>query len=91
MSIFGDLVATVPCIMVICYAIGAACKATDKVKDKMIPVIMGLLGGVLGIVGLKVMPEFPAHDVLNAMAVGIASGFAATGLNQVFKQLQKDE
>ena len=44
-------------------------------------------GGVLGIVGMYVIPDFPAHDVLNAVAVGIVSGLASTGVNQVYKQL----
>lgn len=86
-----DLVVTIPAIMVICYLIGVGCKASELVKDKLIPVIMGAVGGILGIVGMKVMPDFPVHDILNAAAVGIASGFAATGANQVIKQLQKDE
>ncbi|MEE1497332.1 MAG: enolase, partial [Clostridium sp.] len=34
-----------------------------------------------------VMPDFPAQDVINAAAVGIASGLAATGINQAVKQL----
>lgn len=33
------------------------------------------------------VPDFPAHDWLNAAAVGIVSGWAATGLNQSVKQL----
>ena len=33
------------------------------------------------------MPEFPATDYITAAAVGIVSGFAATGVNQVFKQM----
>jgi hypothetical protein len=37
------------------------------------------------------MPEFPASDLLTAIAVGIASGFAATGVNQVFKQLRQED
>ena len=33
------------------------------------------------------VPDDPAHDWLNAAAVGIVSGWAATGLNQSVKQL----
>ena len=36
-----------------------------------------------------VIPEYPAGDILNAAAVGIVSGFAATGINQVYKQMAK--
>lgn len=80
-------VGTVVAIVVICYLIGVACKAIPAIKDEFIPVIVGTFGGVLGVVGLFVMPDFPAKDVLNAVAVGIASGLASTGAHQVFKQL----
>lgn len=46
---------------------------------------------MLGIVGMYVIPDFPAKDVLNALAVGIVSGLASTGVNQVYKQLGKAE
>ena len=35
------------------------------------------------------LPDFPAHDPLTALAVGIVSGLAATGVNQAVKQLGK--
>ena len=43
--------------------------------------------GYLGVVGMFIMPDFPANDYLTAIAVGIVSGLAATGANQVYKQL----
>ena len=46
-------------------------------------------GMVLGIAGMFVMPDFPADDVITAAAVGMASGLAATGVNQAKKQLTK--
>lgn len=84
MENFG--IASVAAIVVICYLIGVGCKAWEMIRDEWIPVIMGVCGGILGVVGLYVMPDFPAADVLNAIAVGIVSGFAATGINQVYKQ-----
>lgn len=82
-------IASVAAITVIAYLIGAACKASQRVTDNWIPVICGCVGAVLGIVGLKVMPDFPASDVLNALAIGIVSGLAATGINQAKKQLSE--
>ena len=35
------------------------------------------------------VPDFPADDYITAVAVGIVSGLAATGANQVYKQLSK--
>lgn len=80
-------VGTVTAIVVICYLVGVFVKAIPSIEDKFIPVIVGVMGGILGVVGMFVMPEFPAQDVLNAAAVGIASGLASTGANQVYKQL----
>ena len=82
-------VGTVVAIVAICYLVGMAVKASEKIKDNYIPVIVGTVGGILGVVGMYVMPEFPAHDILNAIAVGIVSGLASTGVNQLGKQLTK--
>lgn len=78
---------TVLAIVVITYLIGLGAKSISNIKDNYIPVIVGICGGILGIVGMHTMPEFPANDVLNAMAVGIVSGLASTGVNQVYKQI----
>jgi len=84
-----DIIATVAAITVICYLAGMACKATGKI-DKWIPVIVGVVGGILGVVGWKTITGFPAEDILNAIAVGIASGLASTGVNQIVKQLSQE-
>lgn len=76
--------------MVITYLIGYAAKQLPKVKDSYIPVIVGTAGGILGIIGMYVIPDFPANDVLNAIAVGIVSGLSSTGVNQIYKQVKKD-
>ena len=77
-------------ITVVCYFIGEVIKATS-LNNKWVPVICGASGLVLGLVGMFVMPDFPATDYITAAAVGIVSGFAATGINQVGKQLGKTE
>lgn len=82
-------IGTVVAITVICYLLGMGCKASKKVADELIPVVMGLSGAVLGVAGLFVIPDFPAQDAINAAAVGIASGLAATGVDQMGKQLSK--
>lgn len=76
-------------IVAICYVIGMGCKAAQKIPDEWIPVIMAVVGGVLGAVGMNIMPDFPAADYINAVAVGAVSGLAATGVNQVYKQAKK--
>lgn len=80
-------IATVAAIAVIAYLIGMAVKSSG-LDDKWIPVICGAVGLVLGIVALYCnVPDFPASDPITAAAVGIASGLAATGVNQIYKQL----
>ena len=74
-------------ITVIAYLVGMGWKAADMLNDKYIPVVCGFIGAILGIVAMMTMPEFPAKDVINAVAIGIVSGLASTGANQVGKQL----
>ena len=73
-------------ITVICYLAAMAVKATE-VDNKWLPVICGVVGAVLGVAGMYTMPDFPAGDIINAVAIGIVSGLAATGVDQVRKQL----
>lgn len=81
-------IAAIPVITVICFLIAEAVKATS-LDNKWLPIICGICGGALGVVAMKVMPEFPAVDVLTAIAIGIVSGLAATGAHQVYKQLSE--
>lgn len=81
-------IACVAGITVICYLAAMAVKATE-VNNKWLPVICGVIGAVLGVVGMFYMPDFPAADIINAVAIGIVSGLAATGINQAYKQLTK--
>lgn len=83
-------IAGVAAITVICYLVAQGVKATS-LDNKWLPVICGALGGVLGAVGMAIMPDFPAGDYMTAVAVGIVSGLAATGVNQIYKQLTKSD
>nr|DAN86624.1 MAG TPA: holin [Caudoviricetes sp.] len=81
-------IASVAGITVICYLAAMAVKATE-VDNKWLPVICGVVGAVLGVVGMYYMPGYPATDIITAIAIGIVSGLAATGADQVYKQLTK--
>lgn len=82
-------IATVAAITALVYIIGLGVKAT-KLDNKWIPVICGVCGIVLGVLALVIrVPDFPATDYLTAAAVGGVSGLAATGLNQMVKQMGK--
>lgn len=88
-TLFGII--GVAAISVICYLVGMGIKVS-KIDDKFIPVICGVFGAILGIVGYLIkMPDFPAQDPITAVAVGIVSGLAATGANQIYKQMKGDK
>ncbi len=82
-------IANVAAITVICWLGGLAVRLSPW-DNKYIPLLCGLLGGALGALALGLMPGYPADNVLDAVAVGIASGLAATGADQLFKQLTKE-
>ena len=78
----------VAAITVVCYAISAAWKTAKGSKNKYIPVVAMVSGLVLGIVAYVIkMPDFPAQDIITAMAIGVVSGGAAVGVHQMGKQL----
>ena len=83
-------IASVAAITVICYLVGQLVKAS-KLDNKWIPIICGCSGLALGIVSMFIMPDFPATDYVTAAAVGIVSGLAATGINQIIKQMNTAE
>ena len=78
----------VAAITVIAYLLGEVAKAS-RLDNKWIPIICGVAGGLLGLLGMAVMPVVPAEDVITALAVGIVSGLAATGADQIRKQMKE--
>ena len=82
-------IASVACITVICYLAATAIKQ-PPLANKWLPTLCGALGGVLGLAAMYLsVPDFPAGDPLTALAVGIVSGLAATGADQIIKQASK--
>lgn len=83
-------IASVAAITVVCYLIGLIVKASSFNNDRYIPIACGVSGGLLGVACMALaVPDFPATDPVTALAVGIVSGLAATGVNQAAKQLSK--
>lgn len=82
-SQFGQVMA----ITVISFFFGLVAKQARFIPDRWIPVICAFVGGILGLVGMNVIENFPAHDWITAIAVGIVSGLAAVGGHQIYKQL----
>lgn len=89
MDIASFGIASVVPITALCYLVGLIIKASG-LDDKWIPIICGFTGILLGIIGIVIMPDFPATDYITAAAIGAVSGFAATGIDQVYKQITKE-
>ena len=83
---------SIPIIVLCCYIIGEIYKVLFKNKQeayKLIPILVAIVGGVLGVLIYFTAPEmlFNAENFWIALGVGIVSGFSSTGANQVVKQL----
>ena len=70
----------IPIVMVICLCIGFVWKKFFPADNKWIPLILMIVGGVLGCVVAK-------DIAIDHIAAGMVTGLAATGLHQVFVQL----
>lgn len=83
-------ITSVVAITIICYLVGLVCKSIPNIKNEIIPITVGVAGFILGIVAMYVAPELvPATNVIEAGAIGIVSGLASTGVNQIGKQVGK--
>jgi len=89
---FAEII-SVPIIVTVVYGALYCYKkvVADEKLIRLIPLIAGVLGVILGVVSFYAAPEIIAADnVVAAILVGGASGLAATGTNQVIKQLLKN-
>ena len=86
---------SLPIIVLICYIFSEIYKVIFKNKEslyKIIPLFVALFGGLLGAIIFYTSKEIIQTDNLyEAIEIGIISGFASTGTNQVIKQLMKGE
>ena len=79
-------IAQISAVTVVCY-LAASIVKSSPVNNKWIPAICGGLGGILSVVGFFIVPDYPAENLFAAVSMGIVSGFAATGVNQAYKQI----
>ena len=85
---------SVPIIVVCCYIIVEIYKVLFKNKQeayKLIPIVMAIIGGLLGIIIYLTNPEMilNAENIWIALGIGIVSGASSTGANQIIKQIFK--
>ena len=86
-------VVSVPIIATMVYwtinLIKHAVNESEKFK-RLIPLISAALGAIIGVTAFYAAPGVvPADNVLMAIIIGGASGLSATGTNQIFKQMNK--
>ena len=84
---------TLPIITAIVYMIIEVYKSVIPEAEKyrkIIPLIAMGTGMLLAVLGYFVSPEtIPSGNILGAIFIGGCNGLAATGTNQIFKQLKK--
>lgn len=84
---------TVPVITSIVYAIIDIIKTATNNNEKflkLVPLVACVLGTVCGLISFYCVPGvLDTSNVFVAIVIGAASGLAATGTNQVIKQLTK--
>ena len=83
-------------VAVVLYFVGMALKQAQAVQDKYIPLILGGIGIVLcAIWVLATCPLDTGQNIAMAVFTAIIQGILVAGLstyvNQVIKQVQKDE
>ena len=59
-----------------------------KIDNKWMPIIAGTIGGILGAAMYYIGVGDLGDYLLEAVAVGISSGLAATGAHQMYKQIK---
>jgi len=88
---------SVPIIVICCYLVGEIYKVLFKTRQdlfKLIPILVGVVGGILGVLIYYTEPKllFNADNVWTSLGIGIVSGISSTGANQIIKQLKgKDD
>ena len=85
----------VPIIIIICYVIGEIYKVIFKTKEdlyKLIPIIVTITGGIIGILIYLTNKEiiFNADNIWIALQIGLVSGASSTTTNQILKQVFKE-
>ncbi|MBQ8293428.1 MAG: phage holin family protein [Bacilli bacterium] len=85
---------SVPIIVIVCYLFGELYKGVCKENTrKLIPIIVAILGGIMGVVMYLTNKElmFNVSNIWTALLIGIVSGVSSTGTNQIIKKIFKKE
>lgn len=87
---------SVPIIVLTCYIIGEIFKILFSKHEsvyKIIPFLMGLIGGGIGVLIFLTKREiiYDVDNVWDAVLIGMVSGLSTTGANQLIKQMTRSK
>ena len=86
-------IVSIPVVATVVYAIIEVYKAVFKSEKakRVIPIVAGVLGAILGIVAFFACPAIvPTDNAFLAAIMGLFSGLGAVGVNQIYKQASKN-
>ena len=83
-------------LVLVLYLVGFGLKKTEKVSDKYIPLILGLLGILISSIYVVATSSITGYQsvlmmVFTALVQGILVAGASVYINQVVKQTKKEE
>ena len=83
-------------VAIVLYFLGMWLKQASFMKDKYIPLVLGIAGVIICSIWVVSTTTFTnGHDIAAAIFASVTQGIIVAGLstyvNQVFKQLQKEE
>lgn len=83
-------------VAVVLYFIGMGLKNTEKISDKYIPIILGIIGIIISAIYVVATSVFNGYQsVLMAIFTSVVQGILVAGLsvyaNQIIKQAKKAE
>lgn len=76
-------------ITIICYGVSEVVKSAKLVRAEYIPLVSVFIGIFCSIVSLVYGFDIGGGNAIDIFAIGISSGLAAVGVNQIPKQIKR--
>ena len=83
-------------VAIVLYFVGMGIKNTELIKDKYIPIILGILGVIISAIYIIATSQINGYQevltvIFTAIVQGILVAGAAVYVNQIIKQKNKEE
>lgn len=83
-------------LIIVLYFVGMGIKNTELIKDKYIPIILGVIGVIVSAIYIVATSQIKGYqEILMAIFTSIVQGIIVAGtsvyVNQVIKQTKKEE